>query len=114
MPVIPTSADPAALAASDIKRSAVATYQHLVAVFITGARLFWRHPACTPAEIAAALGTDGVEVFRLHGMIGQILHSIDPASIAEAAALVGQFTYGEDGTVSVSSGENNPVDTPEE
>lgn len=101
MPIIPQSSEPATVAATQIKASAVATFQHLVNVFATEARRFWRNPDATPADIAAALGTDGVEVFRLHGAIGQLLASIDPASIQSAAAMVGPFHYLENGTVVV-------------
>lgn len=112
MPVIPTSNDPASIAAVQIKAAAVAAYTHLANVFATEARRFWRNPAATPAEIAAALGTDGVEVFRLHGAIGQLLASIDPAAIADAAAIVGQFQYGEDGTVAIVVPEPSPEPEP--
>jgi len=110
MPVIPQSTDHAAIAATQIKAAAVATFQHLSNVFHTEARRFWQNPSATPSEIAAALGTDGVEVFRLHGAIGQLLAAIDPASIANAAALVGQFAYADDGTVNVVV---PPTPTPE-
>lgn len=111
MPLIPTSSQPAAVVAAEIKSRAVATYQHLLAVFQTGAQMFWANPSATPAEIAAALGTNGAEVFRLHGQIGQLLAAIDPAAVAEATSVVGQFSYGEDGTVSViepQAPENEP------
>ena len=112
MPVIPQSTDHATIAATQIKASAVAAYTHLVNVFSTEARRFWQNPTATPAEIAAALGTDGVEVFRLHGAIGQLLASIDPAAIADAAAMVGQFTYGEDGRVTIVEPTPPPVPEP--
>lgn len=111
MPVIPQSTDHATIAAMQIKAAAVAAYTHLLNVFSTEARRFWRNPSATPAEIAAALGTDGVEVFRLHGAIGQLLASIDPAAIADAAAMVGEFSYGEDGSVTIV--EPQPAPTPE-
>lgn len=101
MTLIPTSQNPAAVVASEIKSRAVATYNHLLAVFSTGATMFWRNPAATPAEIAAALGPQGVEVFKLHGEIGRLLAAIDPTAVAEAASVVGEFAYNGDGTVTV-------------
>jgi hypothetical protein len=92
---------PAERAAKQIKQQAKMTYQQLLQVFNNGARQFWRNPQATPAEIAAALGTDAVEVFTLHGKIGVLLASIDPAAIADGASVVGEFTYNEDGTVTV-------------
>jgi hypothetical protein len=93
---------PAELAAASIKQQARLTYQQLVQVFNRGARQFWASKSATPAEIAAALGTDAVEVFQLHAKIGALLASIDPAAISEGAAVVGEFTYNQDGSVTIT------------
>ena len=92
---------PAERAAKQIKQQARMTYQQLVQVFNNGARQFWQNPQSTPAEIAAALGVDAVEVFQLHAKIGALLATIDPASIADGASVVGQFEYNADGTVTI-------------
>jgi hypothetical protein len=63
--------------------------------------LFWQHPRATPAEISAALGTDAKEIFELHGKVGALLASVKPESIASGAAVVGEFSYNSDGTVTV-------------
>lgn len=110
MPVIPSSSNPASIAAAEIRANALAAYRHLANVFATEARRFWAHPAATPAEIAAALGTDAVEVFTLHGAIGRVLAAIDPESVAAASALVRPFTYHEDGTVTIDAPPPAPAD----
>lgn len=98
---------PAERAAKQIKQQAKMTYQQLLQVFNNGARQFWQNPQATPTEIAAALGTDAVEVFQLHGKIGALLATIDPAAIAEGASAVGQFAYNDDGTVTVATPSNS-------
>ena len=98
---------PAEGVARQIKQQAKTTYQQLLQVFNNGARQFWQNPRATPAEIAAALGTDAVEVFQLHGKIGALLASINPAAIAVGASVVGEFTYNADGTVTVAETTNS-------
>ena len=98
---------PAEGIARQIKQQARMTYQQLLQVFNNGARQFWQNPNATPADIAAALGTDAVEVFQLHGKIGELLASINPAAIAVGASVVGEFTYNEDGTVTVAEPTTN-------
>lgn len=91
--------DAAARIADQLKRQARTTYQQLVTAFNSGSQAFWRNPSVTPAQIAAALGTDAREVFELHGKIGALLASVKPEAIAPGAAVVGTFAYGADGTV---------------
>ncbi len=108
--------------ASQLKTTTRTTFQQLAQVFNQGARQFWANPAATPAEIAAALGPQAVEVFQLHGKIGALLADVKPESIALGMAVVGQFTYNEDGTVTVitpepevsSEAPNTPFETPEQ
>lgn len=92
---------PAVRVANQLKQQARMTYQQLVQVFNQGAKQFWSNPRATPADIAAALGTDAKEVFELHGKIGALLASVKPEAIADGAAVVGEFTYNQDGTVVV-------------
>lgn len=92
---------PAERIASQLKTTTRNTYQQLVQAFNQGARLFWSNPVATPEEIAAALGPQAVEVFQLHGKIGQLLAQVKPEAIAPGMAVVGEFTYNEDGTVTV-------------
>lgn len=98
-----TSEVPAAeRVARQIKQQARMTFQQLVQVFNHGAQSFWSNTRATPVEIAAALGTDAKEVFELHGKIGALLASVKPDAIATGMAVVGEFSYNADGTVTVA------------
>lgn len=92
---------PAVRAARQMVRQAKATYDGLVAAFNDGAKSFWSNPRATPQEIAAALGTDAKEVFELHAKVGAFIASINPEAIAPGQAVVGQFSYNADGSVTV-------------
>ena len=73
--------------------------------------MFWQNPqGLTPDEIAAALGTNAQEVFALHYKLGQLIGSVKPEAIAEGFSLVGEFTYNEDGSVTVVHPEPEVVD----
>jgi hypothetical protein len=87
--------------AQQLKQQVRMTYQQLVQVFNQGSQQFWQNPRVKPSEIAAALGTDAKEVFELHGKIGALLATIKPESIQAGSAVVGQFTYNQDGSVTV-------------
>ena len=87
--------------ANMLKQQTRNTYQQLVQAFNQGAQTFWRNPRVSPAEVAAALGTDGKEVFELHGKIGALLATVNPAAIAPGASAVGEFSYNNDGSVTV-------------
>lgn len=78
------------------------TFQQLTSVFEMGAQMFWNNPRATPAEIAAALGTDGKEVFQLHAKLGALLAEIVPEKVAAAVSVVGPFTYNDDGSVAIT------------
>lgn len=95
--------DPAVRIANQIKQQARMTFQQLVQAFNQGAQSFWNNPRATPAQIAAALGTDAKEVFQLHGKIGALLAEVKPDSIQPGLSVVGQFSYNEDGTVTVTT-----------
>lgn len=88
--------------AQQLKQQVRLTYQQLVGSFNQGAQSFWKNPRATPAEIAAALGTDAKEVFELHAKIGALLATIKPEAIAAGAAAVGEFSYNADGSVTVT------------
>jgi hypothetical protein len=80
----------------------VRCYQQMVDNFNRGAIIFWQNPqGLTPTEIAAELGTNAKEVFELHYKLGQLLGSVKPESIQEGVGLVGNFTYNEDGSVTI-------------
>lgn len=100
--------EPAVRVANNLKQQVRGTFQQLVNVFNQGAQAFWKNPRVTPAEVAAALGTDAKEVFELHGKIGALLAEIKPEAIAPGLAAVGQFTYNQDGTITVAA----PVEPP--
>jgi len=101
-PEVPEVA-PADRAARQIKQQARSTFQQLANTFNQTSRQFWSNPQATPAEIAAALGTDAAEVFSLHGKLGAMLSTVKPEAIAEGVALVGQFTVNADGTVTITT-----------
>lgn len=99
----PTPAMPVAdRTAQQIKQQARMTYHQLVNAFNTGAQMFWKNGQATPVEIAAALGKDGKEIFELHGKIGALLATIKPEAIASGVAVVGQFSYNNDGSVTIT------------
>jgi hypothetical protein len=103
-PEVPEVA-PADRAARQIRQQARATFQQLASTFNQTSRQFWSNPQATPAEIAAALGTDAAEVFALHGRLGAMLTAVRPEAIAEGVALVGQFSINADGTVTITTPE---------
>lgn len=92
---------PAAAIADAMRRDARDTFALLERIFTNGARNFWQNADATPQEIAAALGTSGVELFQLHWKIGELLASIKAEAIADGMAVVGQYTLGDDGTVTI-------------
>jgi hypothetical protein len=85
--------------AQQLKQQTRMTFQQLVQAFNQGAQQFWKNPRAKPSEIAAALGTDAKEVFELHGKIGALLATVKAEAIAPGAAVVGEFSYNNDGTV---------------
>jgi hypothetical protein len=97
----PAEVSPAVRAARQMVRQAKQSYDGLVGAFNEGSKNFWQHPRATPQEIAAALGSDAKEVFELHAKIGAFLAEINPEAVAPGLAVVGQFTYNADGTVTV-------------
>ena len=74
----------------------------MVSAFNDGSVFFWTNSEATPQEIADELGTDAKEVFELHGKLGTLLSEIDPSAIASGLAVVGSFTYNEDGTITIN------------
>lgn len=87
--------------ANQLKQQARMAYNQLVQVFNSGSQMFWQNGRATPVEIAEALGTDGKEVFQLHGKIGALLAEISPAAIQPGLSVVGEFSYNNDGSVTV-------------
>jgi len=96
----------AKMAANRLVQMTRQTFQQNVNAFNMGAKLFWNNPGVTPAQIAAELGTDAVEVFQLHALLGQMLAGVDATKIAEGAGVVGEFTMNQDGTVTIAEPEN--------
>lgn len=95
------------MAANNLKNQAYSTYKNMVDTFNNGAKLFWSNPrGLSPQQISDALGSDARELFELHGKLGTLISSIKPEDIAEGISLVGQFTYNEDGTVTINSSNN--------
>jgi hypothetical protein len=89
--------------ANQLKQNVRQTFNAMTAAFNNGAHLFWANPKATPAELAAALGTDAREVFELHGKLGQLIASVKPEAVALGMAVVGQFEYNEDGSLNIIS-----------
>jgi hypothetical protein len=106
---------PATRVANQLVNMTVRTYQQMVDSFNRGSVMFWQNPqGLSPDEIAAALGPNAQEVFSLHYKLGQLIGSVKPEAIAEGFSLVGEFTYNEDGSVTVVVPEPEVVPTPEE
>jgi hypothetical protein len=87
----------------------VRCYQQMVDNFNRGAIIFWQNPqGLTPTEIAAELGTNAKEIFELHYKLGQLLGSVKPEAIQEGIGLVRDFSYNEDGSISISEPQPQP------
>jgi hypothetical protein len=103
---------PATRIANQLINMTVRNYQQMVESFNRGSVMFWQNPqGVTPDQIAAALGTNAQEVFQLHYKLGQLIGSVKPEAIAEGVSIIGQFSYNEDGSVSIIHPEPEP--TPE-
>lgn len=94
---------PAQRQANQIKQNVRTAFQNMVMAFNNGSRQFWKNAQASPSQIAAALGTDAVEVFELHAKLGAVLAEVRPDAIKEGQDVVGQFTYNADGTVTVNT-----------
>lgn len=92
---------PAMRQANQIKHNVRTVFQSMVVAFNNGSRQFWLNAQASPSQIASALGTDAKEVFELHAKLGALLAQVRPGSIQEGLSLVGEFTYNEDGTVTI-------------
>ena len=93
----------AKMAANRLIQMTRQTYAQMTQSFNMGSKVFWANPnGVTPAEIAAELDTNAVEIFQLHGLLGQLLAQVQPESIAEGSSLVGDFTMNQDGTVTIN------------
>jgi hypothetical protein len=110
----PQPPSPAEQAAGQLKTHLRQTYRYIVAAFTEGSQLFWSSPhGASPAEIAAALGTDAKEIFELHWQLGQFIASVRPEAVQPGLGIVGNFTINEDGTVTVLPPEPAPEPEPE-
>lgn len=85
------------------------TFNTIVRAFNDGTILFWNNPKYSPSEIAESLGSNAVEIFKLHYMLGQLISQIKPDSISNSVQLIGKFTMNSDGTVTII--EDEPKDT---
>jgi hypothetical protein len=95
---------PASMAANSLIGEARDVWNRMVGSFNESAKFFWSHPGgLTPQEIADALGETAVEVFTLHGKLGQLIAGVDESAVSPSVGLVGEFTYNEDGTVTIVS-----------
>jgi hypothetical protein len=97
------------MVASRIRNQTRQTYIMMVNAFNEGAKIFWQNPrGVPPTEIAMALDKDAREIFELHGKLAQLLLTIKPEDISEGLAVVGNFSYNEDGTVTVEPPATEP------
>jgi hypothetical protein len=93
---------PAEEVAEQLKAHLKQTYRYIVAAFTEGAQLFWTNSrGVSAAEIAAALGPQGQEIFALHWQLGQFIGALRPEAIQPGLSLVGQFEYNDDGSVTI-------------
>jgi hypothetical protein len=88
--------------ARQIKAEARSAFKDMADAFNKGSKLFWSNSRATPAEIAAALGSDAKEIFELHGKLGALIASVKPEAITEGSSVVGSFTTNEDGSVTIN------------
>lgn len=100
---------PAMRQANQIKQNVRTTFQSMVVAFNNGSKQFWSNAQANPSQIAAALGTDAKEVFELHARLGALLAQVKPDAIQEGLSVVGEFTYNEDGTVTIKPKTPAPV-----
>jgi hypothetical protein len=94
--------------AQSLRIQAKSIYNNMVNTFNRGSKMFWSSPSATPAEIAAALGDDGKQLFELHYKLGQLISTVNPMDIAPGSTVIGQFTMNENGTVTVLPPSGNP------
>jgi hypothetical protein len=116
MSILDTNIQPnlAEQSAKQIINQARQTFHQITESFNDGTVLFWSNPyGLEPSKIAEALGTNAVEIFRLHYALGQFIASIKPEAISNSLSLIGQFTMNEDGTVTVINNNNLPPVTPQ-
>lgn len=89
------------MVSSRILRDVQMSFSQVLNMYARGVDQVWDNPRFTPAEIVTALGTDAVEVFTLHGALGNLLESVKPGCTATFAAKIGDFTPNADGTIVV-------------
>jgi cell division septum initiation protein DivIVA len=101
---IEDAATPAETIAKAIKTEARQEFSRRRILALETARKIWENADATPAEILAALGTDAKELFQAHSLEVQTLAEKDSSIVAEIMAIIGsnQFTYHDDGTVTLS------------
>jgi len=92
---------PAQRIAAEIRADAYREFNRLKAVHRTGLEKFWKNEKASPQEIAAALGTDAVEVFTLHGTIANILRQVHPSVEIPTVADYGSYTANQDGSITI-------------
>jgi hypothetical protein len=93
----------AAQVAENTLRQGKQAYDAMESAYEQGLQRFWKNPHATPQEISDALGTDAVEVFRLHGILGAAILAANPEATITDVATLGTFTPNEDGTITINS-----------
>lgn len=94
---------PAERIAARMIEDAGTDYRSLKAKYERGFELFWRHPDATPQEIAAALGTAGLEVFQFHSAIRTAILAVNPSEVLPSVVEYGTFTADTDGSLTINS-----------
>jgi hypothetical protein len=87
--------------ALEILKSTKRTYNMMVQAFNEGSKNFWNNPNASPQEIVDSLGSNAAEVFQLHSKLGQLLSEVKPEAISEGLSHVGNFIYGDDGSITI-------------
>jgi hypothetical protein len=93
------ASDSAQDAARNLRNQAFTIFMRLKGHYEDTLQSFWQNPQATPQEIADALGTSGVELFQLHGLLYTFLKAARPSEPLTELTALGAFTPNQDGTI---------------
>lgn len=77
------------------------TLKVLADSFNHSVNLFWKNPAASPSDIAAALGTDAKRILEDQATLGQFLNGLVPDQVKNSLDSIGQYVSNEDGSVTI-------------
>lgn len=77
-----------------IVNDAQGSFRQLFRCYKHGVENVWLHPRLTPKEIVEALNKEklAVEVFQLHGKLGEVLEELQPGCTEDLKEHIGDFT----------------------